>query len=85
MKARRAHLFPNTSHTLSISMPCDEGYMAIFDTKRLYIITNWIVLLHGIRGPHKNLYMVSITTDKDTVQPQLNIKHMENLGGIKNS
>ena len=27
--------------------------------------------------------MVSLTTPGNTVQPQLNIKHMENLGGIK--
>ena len=39
MKARRAHLFPDISHALlSISMLCDEGYMAIFDNKRVYII-----------------------------------------------
>ena len=44
MKARRAHLFPTITHALlSISMLYDEGYMAIFDDIRVYIIKDGIV------------------------------------------
>ena len=83
MKARRAHMFPDISHAfLSISMLCDEDYMAIFDEKRVYIIKNGNVLLHGIRDSVTNLYVVNMSTDNNTVQPPLSIKHMENLGII---
>ena len=84
MRARRAHLFPKITHALlSISMLCDEGYMAIFDDVRVYIIKDSVVLLHGIRDPNTNLYMVNMSPNKDEVQPKLDIKHMENLGGLK--
>ena len=84
MRARRAHLFPDIKHALlSISMLCDEGYMAIFDKIRVYIIKDGIVLLSGIRDPRTNLYMVNITPDNNQVQPELDIKHMQNLGGIE--
>ena len=39
IEARRAHLFPGIAHTLiSISMMCDQGYLAIFDTEMVYIL-----------------------------------------------
>ena len=83
MKARRARLFPDIKHALlSISMLCDEGYMAIFDEEKVYIIKDSIVLFHGNREPRTNLYMVNISANEMKVQPKLSIKHIENLGGI---
>ena len=57
--------------------------MAIFDDQHVYIIKDGEVLLHGNRDPETNLYMVNITSD-DEVKLRLNIKHMENLGTIRN-
>ena len=70
MRARRAHLFPDITHALlSISMLCNERYMAIFDKIRVYTIKDGVVLLSGIRDPKTNLYMVNITPDENQVQP----------------
>ena len=83
MKVHMAHLFPDIKHVwLSISMLCDEGYMAIFDEEKVYIIKDSIVLLHGKRDPRTNLYTINISTNELTVEPKLNIKHIRNLGGI---
>ena len=82
MKVRKVHLFPDIKHALlSISMLCNEGYMAIFDEEKLYIIKDSIVLLHGNRDPWTK-YMVNVTSNEMTVQPKLNVKHIENLEGI---
>ena len=84
MKARRAHNFPVIPHALlSISMPCDEGYMVIFDDRRVYVIKDGLILLHGMRDLKKNIYIVNISIPVHTIQPKLNIKHMQNSGGIK--
>ena len=84
MKTRRAHLFPNITHILlSISMLCDQGYIAIFDDKHMYIIKNVKVLLHGNRDSQTNLYIVNLYQETNTAQPKLNVKHMENLGEIR--
>ena len=56
IKARRVHLFPDIKHVLlSISMLCDEGYMAIFDEEKVYIIKNSIVLLHVNRDSRTSM------------------------------
>ena len=84
MKAPRVHFFPDIKHALlSISMLCDEGYTAIFDEEKVYIIKDSIVILHGNRDPRTNLYMVNISMNELTAQPNLNIKHKQNLGRIK--
>ena len=56
--------------------------MAIFDEKKVYIIKYSIVLLYGNRDLRANLYMVNIASNEMTVQPKLNVKRMENLGGM---
>ena len=53
-----------------------------FDKEKVYIIKDSIVLLHGNRYPRTNLYIVNIISSEVTVQPKLNVKHMENLEGI---
>ena len=84
--ARGAHLFPDISHALlSISMLCDQGYMAIFDDLHVYIVKDGEVILHGNRDPATGLYMVNITPHDDEVKPSLDIHHMENLGTVKTS
>ena len=70
MKARRAHISPAITHTLiSISMLCTQGYMAIFDHKRVYIIKDSTVILHGNRDAKTNIYMMDSTSDTNTIQP----------------
>ena len=50
MEARRAQIFPDVKHALiSISMLCDEGYMAIFDDEKVYIVKYGTVLLYGCK------------------------------------
>ena len=85
MAARRAHLFQEITHVLlSICMLCDQRYMEIFDDKRVYIIKEGKVLLHGNRDPETNLYMVNITSYENNTKSQLDIKHLEILGAIAN-
>ena len=58
--------------------------MAIFGEEKVYIIKDSIVLLHGNRYVCTDLYMANISTNELTVQPKLNMKHMQNLGVIDN-
>ena len=59
MKACRVHLFPYIKHALLlISMLCDQGYMAVFDKDKVYIIKDGIVLLHVNRDTRTNPYML---------------------------
>ena len=86
MKARRAHLFPDITHTLpSISMLCNQDYMAIFDDEKVYIIKEGEVIICGDRDKSTNLYMVNISLNIKYIEPKLNIKHMENLGATGHS
>ena len=81
MEARRAHLFPNIKHALlSISMLCDQGYTAIFDQERVYIVKEGEVIIHGFRHPVTKLYIVNMKEDKNP--PELNIRTMTDLKAI---
>ena len=58
--------------------------MAIFDENNVYIVKSGEVILHGHKDPITRLYMVNITNNTTTIKPKLNIKHLENLGGVHN-
>ena len=69
--ARQAHIFPDlkTKALLSIGTFCDNGCLALFDDKKVYIIdeqTNKIVM-HGTRDKDPTIYMVPLTTKKKRI------------------
>ena len=81
MEARKAHLFPDIKHALlSISMLCDQGYIAIFDHEGVYIVKDGEVVIHGFRHPVTKLYIVKMKEDKNP--PILDISTMTNLKAI---
>ena len=65
IKARQARISPNLKNKslLSIGMLCDNGCLALFDDKKVYIIdkrTNKNIM-QGTRDNKSTMYMVSLT------------------------
>ena len=69
IEARQAHIFPDLKNKelLSISMFCDNGCLALFDDKKVYIIDkiNNKNTMHGTRDNKLSLYMVPLTPEKN--------------------
>ena len=83
IEVRREHAFPGIMHALiSISMLCDQYYIAIFDAEMVYIVQNGIVIMHGYGYPVTKLYMVHLNQRQTDPQPKLNIEHMTNLEAV---
>ena len=66
---RQAHILPDLKNKalLSIGMFCDNGCLALFDDKKVYIIdkqTNKNIM-HGTRNNKSTLYMVPLTTKQN--------------------
>ena len=69
IEARHAHIFPDLKNKalLSIVMFCDNGYLALFDDKKVHIIdkqTNRNIM-HGTRDNQSSLYMVPLTPEQN--------------------
>ena len=65
IEALYAHVFPDLKNKalLSIGMLCDNGYLALFDDKKVHIInkkTNKHIM-HGTCDNQSSLYMVPLT------------------------
>ena len=68
IEARQAHIFPDLKNKalFSIGMLCDNGCLALFDDKKVYIIdkiTNKNIM-HGTRNNKSTLYMLPLTPKK---------------------
>ena len=66
---QQAHIFPNLKNKalLSIGVFCDNGCLALFDDKKVYIVdkrTNKNIM-HGTRDNKSTLYMVSLPTEQN--------------------
>ena len=71
IEAQQAHIFPDLKNKalLSISMFCDNGCLALFDDKKVYIIdkrTNKNIM-HGTCDNKSTLYMVPPTPKKTKI------------------
>ena len=83
IEARRAYLFLVITHALiSISMLCEQGYMAIFDAEMVYIVKHRIVIMHSYRHPVTKLYIVNLNQSQTDSQLELDIEHMTSLGAV---
>ena len=54
-------LFPEIIHALiSTSTSCGQGYIVIFDAKKVHIMKDNIIVLHGNQHPMPGFYMVEL-------------------------
>ena len=86
IEARHAHIFPDLKNKaiLSIGMFCNNGCLAIFDDKKVYISnqkTNKHIM-HGKRDNQSSLYMVPLTPEQNENMTELKIPERHFAGSL---
>ena len=85
-EARQAHIFPDLKNKalLSIGMFCDNGCLAIFDDKKVYIINKRTnnKIIHATRDNKSTLYMVPLTPEQNEDMTECKIPERHFSGSL---